>query len=136
MPFKQVLNKSIKYGKNIKLENQVFEYVNIERKKHNISSLNWDDSLYYDAQKRAKEIVWNFSHTNVPQGCGENIAKVPIGKVMGLGFINRKNVAMGFIKMWMKSPGHRENILRSGYHSMCVGITVHGKYYYGVQLFR
>jgi len=136
IPIKFVHNKSIKYGKNVKLEIQVFKYVNTEREKHNISPLNWDDSLYYDAQRRAKEIVSDFSHNNVPHMCGENIAKIPIGRVSGLGFISRRNIAHAFMKTWMNSSGHRENILRSGYNSICIGIATHGNYYYGVQIFR
>jgi hypothetical protein len=136
IPINFIHNKSMKYGKNVKLENQVFKYVNNERKNHNISPLNWDDSLYSEAQRRAKEIVRDFSHKNVPHMCGENIAKIPIGNVRGLGFISRRNIAHAFMKTWMNSTGHRENILSSGYCSMCIGITTHGNYYYGVQIFR
>jgi uncharacterized protein YkwD len=121
---------------NIKLEMQVFYSVNAEREKHHLNHLSLDDSLYSNAQIRAKEIIRNFSHFNVPKGCGENIAKIPVGRVRGLGFVNRRNAARSFMKTWMNSTGHRENILRSEYHSMCVGIAEHRKYYYGVQLFR
>jgi uncharacterized protein YkwD len=124
-----------KYGKNIKIENEIFNYVNQERKKRHIHPLMWNDSLYSLAQRRAKEITWDFSHKNVPMGCGENIAMVPLGRVRGLGFIDRKNIARSFIRTWMKSTGHRENILRSNYSSFSVGVTTKGKYYYGVQLF-
>lgn len=136
LPHKIFPKSNIKYGKNIKLEMQVFHSVNAERKKYHLHQLTWDDSLYSNAQMRVKEITRNFSHFNVPQGCGENIAKIPIGKVRELGFVSRRNVARSFMKTWMNSSGHRENILRSGYRSICVGITAHGNYYYGVQLFR
>ena len=129
------LKTTVKYGKNIKLENQVFLLVNKERGFQHIHSLTWNDSLYSDAQRRAREISTNFTHANVPDRCGENIGKIPFGRVLGLGFVDRRNIARSFMKMWMNSPGHRDNILRLSYSSMCIGIAKSGKYYYGVQLF-
>jgi|WetSurMetagenome_2_1015567.scaffolds.fasta_scaffold24387_3 hypothetical protein len=134
-PFKVYPKMHVKYGKYIKIETEIFNYVNEERKKQNVHSLAWSDSLYSDAQRRAKEITIEFAHKNIPKGCGENIGKIPLGRVLELGFVGRKNIARSFVKMWMESPGHRENILRSNYSSICLGITKLGKYYYGVQLF-
>jgi len=129
------LRPRIHHGKNVKFERQIFYYVNKERKKHGIRLLNWNDSLYYDGQRRAKEITRVFCHKNIPNGCGENIAKIPLGKVRGVGFINRTNLAHSFVNTWMKSTGHRENILRLNYSSSCIGVVKHGRYFYAVQLF-
>jgi hypothetical protein len=127
--------KPVKYGKNIKIEKEIFNSVNKERKKRNIHALTWNDSLYQTAQRRANEITRNFSHQGVPAGFGENIAMVPIGKVRSLGFIHRYNVAKAFLKIWMKSTGHRENILRGQYNTCCIGVAQNKGKYYGVQLF-
>jgi hypothetical protein len=127
--------KKIHYGKNIGIEKQIFRYVNAERKKHHLHALAWSDSLYPAGQRRALEITKEFSHDNIPAGCGENIAQIPLGRVRYLGFITRWNISRAFIKTWMSSPGHWENILRPGYSSMCVGIVVHGRNYYAIQLF-
>jgi uncharacterized protein YkwD len=125
----------ISYGKNIKIEKEIYNFVNKERKKRNIHTLSWNDSLYQTAQKRASEITRNFSHEGSPGGCGENIALIPIGNVRGLGFIHRHNAAKAFLNTWMNSPGHRENILRGMYNLCCVGVVQHKGKYYGVQLF-
>jgi uncharacterized protein YkwD len=123
------------YGRNIKLERQILHYVNQERREHGISSLTWNNSLYYDVQRRAKELTRDFRHKNIPHGCGENIAMVPLGNVKGLGHVGGKNIARSFVKTWMKSSGHRENILRSSYSSSCIGVAKRGRYYYATQLF-
>jgi uncharacterized protein YkwD len=125
----------IPYGKNIKIEREIFYFVNKERKKRNIYTLSWNDSLYQTAQKRANEITHNFSHHGAPMGFGENIGMIPIGKVRGLGFIHRHNVAKAFLNIWMNSPGHRENILRTQYNTCSVGIVRHKGKYYGVLIF-
>lgn len=116
----------IHYGRNVKLERQILHYVNMERKKHGIHTLSWDDSLYYDSQRRAREITRDFRHKNIPKSArGENIAMIPI----------RRNPARSFVNTWMKSSGHSENILRSSFSSSCVGIAKRGRYFYAVQLF-
>jgi uncharacterized protein YkwD len=125
----------IPYGKNIKIEKEVLYFVNNERKKRNIPPLLWNDSLYQTAQRRASEIKRDFSHNGVPAGCGENIVMSPIGRVRGLGIIHRHNVAKAFLKIWMNSPGHRENILRMQYKTSCMGVIQHNGKYFGVQLF-
>jgi uncharacterized protein YkwD len=130
-----VPNKHIPYGKNIKIEKEIFYYVNTERKKRNIHALSWNDSLYHTAQISGSEITRNFSHQGVPAGCGENIAMVPIGNVRGFGFIHKHNVAKAFLKTWMNSSGHRENILRGQYNTCCVGVAQNKGKYYGVQIF-
>jgi hypothetical protein len=127
--------KWVSYGENIKIEKEIFSFVNKERNKRNIHIFSWNNSLYEIAQKRAKEITRNFSHQGVPAGCGENIAMIPIGNVKGLGFIHRHNVAKAFLKTWMNSSGHRENILRGQYNTCCIGVVKHKGKYFGVQLF-
>jgi uncharacterized protein YkwD len=124
------------YGKNIKFETQIFNYINNERQKRGLHALQWNDSLYTDSQRRAREITHHFCHECIPHGCGKNIAKVPLGNVWGIGYVGRKNLVRSFVKTWMKSTGHREDILRSNYSSSCIGIAKHGRYYYAVQLFQ
>jgi uncharacterized protein YkwD len=110
--------------------------VNNIRHRHNLSTLEWDDNLYPTAHKRANAIIRNFSHQGCPSGCGENIAMMPIGNIQGIGFVNRENIAQNFVKNWMRSPGHRSNILRTNYHSISIGVAQYGRKYYAVQLFN
>lgn len=125
----------VKYGKNIRIEKGIFNSVNNLRKRKNLSVLAWNDSLYATVQHRAKEISINFSHNGCPSGCGENIAKIPLGNVRGLGFVRRQNIGQKFMNTWMRSSGHRDNIMRGSYHSIAIGVFQKGGKYYAVQLF-
>jgi len=125
----------VHYGKNITIEKSIFNSVNNIRKRKNLPMLTWNDELYATGQTRAKEISHNFSHAGCPSGCGENIAQIPIGNVRGLGFVHQHNIPQKFVSTWMHSPGHRDNILRSSYHSGVIGVYQIGRNYYAVQLF-
>jgi hypothetical protein len=63
----------------------IFKRVNIERKHQKLSQLTLDSYPYKIAKNRAMEIIWDFSHNGCPGGYGENIAKIPLGRVIGLG---------------------------------------------------
>ena len=128
-------SRRVRYGKNIKIETRIFNSVNKIRQRHRLPALSWDDNLYSTAQRRAKEISWNFSHDGVPSSCGENIAQIPFGNVRGLGFVQKQNISQKFVNTWMRSPGHRQNILRGSYHSIAIGVFQKGRKYYAVQLF-
>ncbi len=102
---------------------QVFDIVNEERVNAGKSKLTLDSTLCKAAQVRAKEIGKKFSHTR-PNGtscstildeynvsywaCGENIAQ---------GHQSAKSV----MKSWMRSAGHRSNILSSSYTKIGIG---------------
>ncbi len=125
----------VHYGKNIKIERNIFSSLNKIRQRHNISTLTWDDTLYSDTQRRAKEIARNFSHSGCPSTCGENIAFLSLGTVRGRRFGRQDNIPQKFVTIWMKSDGHRENILRRNYRSSAIGVFQKGGKYYAVQLF-
>ena len=61
----------------------------------------------------------------------------PIGKVRGIrrSIRDSKDAAKAFHKMWMKSPGHKRNILNSKFSLIGVGIKKKGKYFYATQVF-
>ena len=60
-------------------------------------------------------------------GVGENIAS-------NYGDTEKK-VAENLMKAWMKSPGHRANILKSAYNIIGVGVYKKERYFYATQLF-
>ncbi len=139
---KQVLQRKsrpprdrVKYSKHIKIEKSIFHSLNNIRQRHKLSVLAWDDKLYATAQRRAKEISWDFSHDGCPSGCGENIAVIPLGNVRGLGLVYQQNIHKKFVSSWMRSDGHRENILRKSYHTGVIGVFQKGRNYFAVQLF-
>jgi uncharacterized protein YkwD len=44
-------------------------------------------------------------------------------------------VAIGLVRGWMHSPGHRANLLNPSFSKMGIGIAQRGKYVYATQLF-
>ena len=112
-------------------QQEVLRLVNIERTKTGVSPLTYAPGLQDMANTRAMEIIEKFSHTRpngkglaetmkeygvVYYGCGENIAsghETPEIVMYGRG---------GEHDCWMKSDGHRENILRPEFEQMAVGV--------------
>jgi uncharacterized protein YkwD len=103
----RVRPKKRKLGKYGQIEMDIFRRVIGERRRHKRSNISWDDNSYHIAQRRAREISHNFSHAGCPTGYGENITKIPLGRVRGLGFIKYRNLGRAFIRTWMTSEGHR-----------------------------
>lgn len=147
-----------------KVEGLIHKYVNISRKKRKLGTLkfNWglrnlSRSHSWRMAKRKK--IWHGkgvfqarNNVSYPQGLwgfilsiftphsgnsGENVAMLPVGKVRGFkkSIRNSNNVARAFHKMWMKSPGHKRNILNSNFNLIGVGIKKRGKYLYATQVF-
>jgi len=102
----------------------VIQLVNKEREAAGQEPLEVDEDLMELAQIRAKELPKKFSHTRpdgtevVDLGYGENIAR-------------GQSSAFEVMKDWMKSEGHRYNILWDQYHS--IGVARSGSYW--VQVF-
>ena len=130
---------SVKPVKKNKFAKQILKLVNKERKKRGLGKVKLDSTLSSVANTRAVEISRKFSHkrphggyyydiiNSIHYNCklsGENIAG---------GQVNAKAV----MKAWMKSPGHKANILRKGFNRLGVGFyTTNFKYaYYWVQVF-
>jgi len=72
---------------------------------------------------------------------GENIAMMPMGKVKGMGNIRtEKDVAKAMVRNWMKSSGHRKNILNPTFTKIGIGVACKKKHghreYYATQDFQ
>ncbi|MDR1577558.1 MAG: CAP domain-containing protein [Deltaproteobacteria bacterium] len=105
---------------------EVLDLVNRARRSEGRSPLRWSQEVADAAQTRAMELGRKFSHTR-PNGkkwnsilkehrinssaYGENIAS------------GQKNPA-AVMKSWLKSPGHRSNILDRDYTRLGVGVAV------------
>jgi len=83
-------------------------------------------------------------HTCNHKGFSRRAARVR--KVTGKGYVGEncymyparkynKRVAAQLIRGWMKSPGHRRNILGSRYTKIGIGIVSKKKYIYATQIF-
>ena len=103
---------------------QVFAMVNQERANNGLAALTWDSSMTSYSDRRAKEITTDFSHNSAggEMNVGENIAKRAISPDM-------------VMDGWMRSDGHRANILNANYTKISVSCYYDGSTYYWVQNF-
>ena len=103
---------------------QVFAMVNQERANNGVAALTWDSSMASYSDRRAMEITTDFSHNSVggKMNVGENIAKGAISPEMAM-------------DGWMRSDGHRANILNASYTKISVSCYYDGYTYYWVQNF-
>ncbi|MDR2359795.1 MAG: CAP domain-containing protein [Oscillospiraceae bacterium] len=96
-------------------ELRVLEVVNAERAQYGLTPLEWHDDAYSAAKVRAEESVVSFSHTR-PDGSYFS----SIWSELGLSYAYAaENIAYGYrsaesvVAAWMRSDGHRANILSS-----------------------
>ncbi len=68
---------------------------------------------------------------------GENVAMMPKGRVKGFkGQIQSdRDLARALHRTWMNSPGHRKNILTSGFKKVGIGVKRGGNIFYATELF-
>jgi len=74
----------------------------------------------------------------IREGVAENLAFTGTGHVIGSGYINPavpRAVAETFINGWMKSQGHRQNIVEPAVTDLGVSVRKGGAYYYAAQNF-
>ncbi|SMD05457.1 CAP domain-containing protein [Sporomusa malonica] len=120
-------------------ELQAIDLLNNDREKQGLPRLIADSRLTQVARKHAADMVSKnyFSHTNL-QG------QSPFDRLKANGIAYRsagENIAYNYNiadmeAAWMKSPGHRANILNSGYTHVGVGLYPgENGTIYGVQLF-
>lgn len=110
---------------------EVLDIINQRRSEEGLSSLAMDRQLTEAAMTRAAEISVEFSHT---RPCGLDcfsVCKKAYGENIAYGYQSSSAV----MDAWMNSPGHRSNIMKSGYTSVGVGCFYHNGVYYWVQLF-
>lgn len=124
------------------MENQVWQRINQERQRRGLQPLRQNSKLNIAARNYSKQMAQqNFFSHNDPQGkssadrvrqygvtyrlLGENLFKS----------VNAPDPVPLSVSGWMKSQGHRENILRSAFTETGVGIWRTGNTYYFTQLF-
>lgn len=102
---------------------EVIDLTNEEREKRGLAPLERDESLMEAAAIRAEEIVENYSHTR-PDGtsCSTVLDEYGISsRVSGENIVRGLINAAGAVETWMRSEGHKENILKSKYTKIGVG---------------
>ncbi len=111
---------------------RVLELTNDIRAEHNLTPLVWDDTLASLAKEHCEDMADRgyFSH-NTPEG------KSPFDRMKeaGIRYVYAgENIAAGHyspeeaVNSWMKSEGHRENILNPNYKSLGVSFARGGSY--------
>lgn len=109
----------------------ILNLVNKERKAAGVNPLKLDTKLSLYAVIRSSDMVENryFSHTSPTYGSYSNLVNhsgydyLMTGENIAAG----GNSAQQYMTMWMNSSGHRENILRSGYDSIGIGVVKNTK---------
>lgn len=120
----------------------IHEFTNAERKKAGLSGLDYDVRLAQVAQLHSEDMAARdyFEHVS-PENCnltcrlnaveysastwGENIAWQQSSSMP-----SAQTLAESFVRGWMDSPGHRENILRSAFTHEGVGVVIIGDQIY------
>lgn len=130
----------ISAGSAESLERRTFEMLNEARAANGLEPLLWDDDVAELARTHSIDMARNkyFAHRDLDgltvdgraesfglsgwNGIGENIAMMQ----------GQKDPAATAIENWLKSPGHRQNILGGRWSRSAVGIAVadDDKYYF------
>lgn len=137
----RVIETSAKKSTNTyELERIVFDLINEKRTAAGLSKLNWSEDVARIARLHSQNMANSkfFSHRGLDglrvddrayslgvkrwQSIGENIAS-------NRGFGSPTDVA---VDAWMRSTGHRENILNNSWQETGIGVAVDndGKYYF------
>lgn len=126
------------------VEKYNFEELNKERKKHGLSPLQFDNGYaglsrsHSHAMAKAGKIYHGDNVHKTHGGfSGENCAMMVKGHVLGFSHTIKTeyDVAKALHRQWMKSPGHRQNMLTPGYNFVGIGVYRQGHRYYATQLF-
>ncbi len=116
---------------------EVLRLVNVERMKAGLKPLTTNSTISKAANKRAKEIVKSFSHTRPNKTPFYTVFKEYKLSYKAAG----ENIAYGqkspkeVVTTWMKSSGHRANILSKKFGKIGVGVYKSGGRLYWTQIF-
>lgn len=118
---------------------EILRLTNIERYKVGVALLTMVDPLQDAAHIRAKEIVKDYRYDHLrPDGSKFSTAIDPTfikNRTSGENAFQGKLTPSQAIEGWMKSPGHRANILSAAYSYFGAGVHYVSGYKYLIQLF-
>lgn len=118
---------------------EILRLTNIERYKIGVALLTMVDPLQDAAHIRAKEIVKDYRYDHLrPDGSKFSTAIDPSfikNRTSGENAFQGKLTPSQAIEGWMKSPGHRANILSAAYSYFGAGVHYVSGYKYLIQLF-
>ncbi len=109
----------------------VLQLVNQQRKANGLHELVMDSSLLNSAMVRAGENALLFSHTRPDGSIAFSLNDKMIAENIAAGQATPQQV----MNSWMKSQGHKENILSKNAKTIGIGVVKHNGVYYWVQCF-
>ncbi len=131
------------------IEQDILQATNDIRVKHGLGTVIWDEKLSVAARQHTKEMVEEdyFEHTSpheewkspsqraylsghLNSHVGENILFIKNPRQR-----TASEYAKEFLRLWMNSPGHRENILTKDWTMLGVGVYKKDNHIYAGQLF-
>lgn len=137
-------NPKTSYSTPANLERMVFEFINRKRAENNLPPLIWSERAAEVARFHSNDMAANnfFSHVD-PDGktVGDRADRMGLRNWRRIGeniAYNRgySEPAARVVESWMRSPGHRNNILNSRWKETGIGIAVTtGGTYYFTQVF-
>ena len=110
------------------MASEVLQFVNQNRKENGLGALTMNAYLQEAAMQRAMELAVLYSHTR-PNGeecfsaINPDYASTYKGENIAIGYHTSEEVMEG----WMKSPGHRANILNEKFTQIGVGCYYRGR---------
>jgi len=128
---------------NAHFEKEVLRLTNLERKKRGLKPLKLNQSLAYSARYHAKDMAEDnyFNHDSYDRKKNGRMVKVcgTFQRIKAFEKFNymAENISAGrqtpksVLKAWMKSPGHKKNILGKNFTEIGIGY-----YYFGNSAYR
>lgn len=104
------------------ISNMYVKQINEYRKSKGLDALPVTDEAQTEANRRAKEIINDFSHDGSGYGFGENIGDGSIGS--------------DFFTAWKNSPVHNATMLREENRAIAVSVYEANNKWYAVAVFR
>ena len=118
-------------------ENEVLRLTNIERARHGLTALIWDDRLAAAARKHSLDMARRdfISHTNPDgEGPGDRLRKEGFTETWAENLAGGQPTPQEAVDAWMDSPNHRDSLLNPIYTHLGVGFCFSAnstyQYYY------
>ena len=118
--FRRVAVNSVPAPSSSGVHKRVLDLTNIERSKVGLAPLTFNSQLAAAAQKHSKNMAIHdfFDHRQMAERVkAEGYQYSQVGENISAGQSTPESVVQG----WMNSPGHRKNILNSGFRELGVG---------------
>jgi uncharacterized protein YkwD len=119
------------FGNDDKLEDEIFELINSERRKRNLSEFEWDDRLAKIARKYSRKMARGGFFSHYDREGNSVVERASDEKVTGWGKIGENlffcegidDVATVAVKGWLRSPDHKRNMLDRTFSHTGIGVA-------------